>query len=249
MILNTIATALLLISACLIAVLIIRKIPQLASIDAGAIPKERENQLKKQLIIDRMIRRIRLLFQDLGFLKDWFRTLGNSGKKLTERLKALERKLWLRRTQDLEAVLAAARLVQEKDPAASEELFLEVIKHHHHHIEAYEGLAEIYMTRKEWNNAQSTLQFLRKINPKRERHYLYDLAKTSVELGDPKHGLAYAEQLVSLTPSEPRFLDLFVEIAILGGDRGRAKEGLERLVAVNPENAKIPEFKEKLKSL
>ncbi len=160
MIVNIIALAILLITACLIAAFIARKLPQLASIELGAIPEERHNELKKQLIMDRMIRKMRVWLTNFNFLKDLKDLIAKHINGIFDRLHMLERRLFLHKTKDVDGVLHAARLIQENDPNEAEQLLLEVIKTDHKNVEAYEGLAEIYRERKEWRESAEAWQFL-----------------------------------------------------------------------------------------
>lgn len=249
MILNIITFALMLISACIIAALIIRKIPQLASIDILNITKERETQLKKQLMVERTIRQIRLWFTNLGVLKEGIAWITRQTKLLIEKIKNIERTLRVKKSHDVQGILHAARLVQESDPAESERLLLEVIRDDERNIEAYEGLSEIYMVKKEWVGVAEALIFLRKINPKRDQHYLFELVRALLAQGNAPRALRYADELITRYPSEPRFLDLFIEIAILVGDQHRAMQGIDMLRGVNPGNAKIDEFIKRLEEV
>ncbi len=249
MVVNLIALAILLITACFIATLIIRKLPQLAAMDVGAIPEERHAQLKKQLAMDRMVRKIRLWLTALSFVGDLKDLIYNKLKALVARLRTIERRLHLRKGADILGVLHAARLVQEADPQESERLLLEVIKHDHRNIEAYEGLAEIYTVRKEWSEAAQAWRFLARINPSKRPRYVFELIGVYQELGLYEKAIACAEELVAGNSGEPRYLDIFIELAILVGDKNKAMDGLTKLREVNPENAKILDFEKRITEL
>lgn len=249
MIVNIIALAILLITACLIAAFIARKLPQLASIELGAIPEERQNELKKQLIMDRMIRKIRLWLTNFNFLKDFKDLFAKHVAGIFGRLRMLERRLFLHKTKDIAGVLHAARLVQEVDPGEAERLLLEVIKTDHKNVEAYEALAEIYRERKEWRESAEAWQFLVKLNPAKKNRYLFELVCALKEAGQPGKALVAADRLIREFPTEPRFLDIFIELAILMSDKMRALDGLLKLKEANPENAKISTFEKQIEAM
>lgn len=246
MVINIIALAILLITALIIGTLIFRKLPQLASIEVGQIPEERYAELKKQLATDRMIRKVRLWFTNLSFVTDLVDFVGKRIRGMFERLRVFERRLFLRKTNDVNTVIAGVRHMQERDPAEAERLLLEVIKTDHKNVAAYEGLVDIYLGRKEWQEATEALVFLVKLNPTKKVHYLFALTNAYRELGNTPKALSAADRLIKEAPTEPRFLDIFIELAILMSDKMRALDGLLKLKSVNPENAKIAEFEKRI---
>lgn len=249
MVLNIIALAILLITACIIGAFIIRKLPQLASIEVGAIPEERLAELKKHLAMERMIRKVRVWLVNFAFLKDIVDYFSKRINSVFDQLRMLERRLFLNKTKDISGVLHAARLVQDIDPGEAERLLLEVIKTDHKNVEAYESLAEIYTSRKEWQEAAEAWQFLAKLNPVKKNRYLFELVGALQEGGNTSRALAVAYRLVKEFSVEPRVLDIFIELAILMSDKMKAIEGLIKLKDVNPENAKISEFEKKIEAM
>lgn len=249
MALNIIALAILLITACILGAFLIRKLPQLASIEVGSIPEERLSELKKQLAMDRMIRKVRVWLTNFSFLNDFAEYISKKISALFEKLHMIERRLFLNKTKDISGVLHAARLVQDIDPGEAERLLLEVIKTDHKNVEAYESLAEIYASRKEWQEAAEAWQFLAKLNPAKKNRYLFEAAIALREVGNTARALAVAYRLVKESSVEPRVLDIFIELAILMSDKMKAMEGLIKLKEVNPENAKILEFEKKIEEM
>lgn len=249
MIWNTIAVAIMLISACLIAVMIIRKFPQLASIEISTIPKEREGQLKKQLMMDKVARRIRFWLTRVEMVKILFYRLQNYLKRIFRKLKDIERRLSLKRGRNITGVLDRANKLMDIDSDESERLYLEIVKQDSGNIEAYEGLAELYILKKEWREVIEAFEFLVKLNPFKDKQYIFQIARAAREIGDLEHALECAEKLILSYSSEPRFLDFFTEIAILVKDKRRAERGIFLLRQVNPDNAKIEELEKKINNL
>jgi len=57
------------------------------------------------------------------------------------------------------------------------------------------------------------------------------------------------EQAVELEPQNPKYLDNLIELAIMVGNKEQAEEVYGKLRLVNPDNHKLPLFKEKIHSL
>ncbi|MCD4694397.1 hypothetical protein K8R62_03500, partial [bacterium] len=77
----------------------------------------------------------------------------------------------------------------------------------------------------------------------------YYLAWIEKEGGKNKEAFSYIKKALSLTPNNPRYLDIMFEISIILKDKGSAKETLDKLKGVNSENKKIGEFEDKIKNL
>ena len=50
-------------------------------------------------------------------------------------------------------------------------------------------------------------------------------------------------------PHHPKYLDYFLESSILVGDADAAREALSALEEVNPENAKLVEFRDRISEM
>ncbi len=53
----------------------------------------------------------------------------------------------------------------------------------------------------------------------------------------------------AILPNNPKFLDKVIDLSIIAGDKGLAKKTYNRLKEINPENAKLEQFKEALEKL
>ncbi|MFA5020520.1 MAG: hypothetical protein WC517_00420 [Patescibacteria group bacterium] len=53
----------------------------------------------------------------------------------------------------------------------------------------------------------------------------------------------------AILPNNPKFLDKVIELAIVVGDKGLAKKTCNRLKEINPENAKLGQFRETLEKM
>lgn len=74
----------------------------------------------------------------------------------------------------------------------------------------------------------------------------YHLAELLLAARQPQTAVEAIRQAVELEPKNPKYLDLLVESAILGGDKDLALKAYHELRLVNPENQKLKSFKERV---
>lgn len=70
-----------------------------------------------------------------------------------------------------------------------------------------------------------------------------------IQLNQPETALAAIEQALALEPQNPKYLDNFITASILVGYKNQAEDGYQRLRMVNPENQKLPAFRERIDAL
>jgi len=77
----------------------------------------------------------------------------------------------------------------------------------------------------------------------------YHLAELLHKIGQPVVAIEAIEQAVELEPSNPRYLDLLIELAIICGNKEQAINGLNKLRLVNLDNQKLDSFKERIEQM
>lgn len=77
----------------------------------------------------------------------------------------------------------------------------------------------------------------------------FGLAEIYRKKGDLAAARETLEHTLRLEPTNPRFLDALVDLGIMEGEAGRAKDALLRLKEANPENGKIPELEKRIAEL
>ncbi|MEK7570562.1 MAG: tetratricopeptide repeat protein [Patescibacteria group bacterium] len=163
------------VAAC--AVVVWRKLPQLASIRIEAIPKH-QHQLRKQQILDKRLQ------QKLGNVEaviakgfaSFFRGVRTTGQNIFTKLTQLEReyrrKIVVQQAIDdpdaLRAKVAAALTEAQTAVAAgdwprAEQHFVDVVSLDPKNIDAYLGLADAATARKDYVNAREALKFVLKL--------------------------------------------------------------------------------------
>lgn len=229
--------------------IVVRKAPQLASMNVEESPSERVRNLKKKIVAAKALRRLQALKKHAFSLEHWERARKTVGQALA-RLKMLEEKYKSSTTETkVQLLLNRAFQALADDPDGAEQYFLEVVTLEPHNLQAYEGLAQIYLAKRAFKEAQEVAQFLMKLNPASSGRYVFTLASAYGEAEDRKSAWKYATQAVSFEPANPKYLDFLTELAILEKRQREANKYLENLKAVNPENGKILDFEKRISEL
>ncbi|MFZ5365171.1 MAG: tetratricopeptide repeat protein [Patescibacteria group bacterium] len=169
------------IAACLGAIvfLIIRKIPQVKTLDISTVPKEKEQRVKEKILIDRLRRKTSKSKEVM------LKGLLPSFAKFSEGLKSIYRK-----AQDLEKKYKREEVKSEDvnspefkkkidkllsdaaDDAKREEFeeaekkFIEIVSIAPQEKRAYKGLGDLYFKKKEYKQALETYKFVLKLDIK-----------------------------------------------------------------------------------
>ena len=259
--------SILLVLACLIIIasIIIKKFPALAILDVENIPGQKEAKFKEQIIKNRLER-------DLSkwgkvFIKIWhFLNSITSGPlhDAYDKLKAVKdvyrksKKLTL--TQRREHIRNLFRTTEDSlkadDLDKAEESLIEIISLEQKNLPAFVELAEVYTRGKKWAEARQTLGYaLKLVKASKDEYFIGDvtpqeihfsLAWVNDNLNDYLEALDHIRESLEFEPNQPRYLDLALDLAIKQKDKKFATEILERLREVNPENAKLAEWREEV---
>ena len=149
-----------------------KKIPQLRVIDVASIPEERERKVKERILLERFQR---LQSKKLGGVERAARQAGKGvsryGRRAVQKLYSLEQyyqKLKKNTSGNGEGLGAEAvkrlfeeaeDLVKQEEYIPAEKRYIEIISHHPKNINAYEGLGNMYLKNKKYEQARETLQF------------------------------------------------------------------------------------------
>lgn len=229
--------------------IIIRNLPQLSLLNPDQSPREKTQRLKKNIIVERILRKARAIGGRVAHTDTWRRIpylVENSYAKL----KILE-ETYKARTKEAKINLLLKRGNDSltEDPELAERCFLDVIALDARSPEAYEGLFQIYLQRKNFPESLEIMEFLTRINPGAAGRYLFELASAYQMSGETESAGHYARQAIEYESFNPKYLDFLVENAILGKDSKGASKYLKQLKKANPDNAKIEEFEERIKNL
>jgi tetratricopeptide (TPR) repeat protein len=237
------------------------KIPQLRVLNVESIPEERTKRIKEQIILQRFDRVGREKIA--GVAKTAVGTVGTVsrvGRRAVQKLYKLEQ-YYQRvkraaeegsRAMDTGAVQRlldeAEAFVRDDEMIQAEKRYIEIISHHPKHVKAYEGLGNLYLQNRQYDQARETLQFTLRLSPE-DPSVRLSLAELEEKAGDLRAAVEHLRAAVDLRPNNPKFIDLYTEAAFGAKLSEDAKKGIDKLKEANPENQKIPEFEERYNAL
>lgn len=249
----------LVVSVLVIGAVLARKIPQLRMIDVSSIPTERSKQVKENIIRERVHR---MGSEKLGVIAKAggaaFSAASKAGRRAVQKLYQLEQhyvKLKQApgassRSLDKQTVQRlldeAEQLVREEEFIPAEKRYIELISHNPKLVEAYEGLANLYLENKAYAQARETLAFTLHLSPEDASVHM-SFADLERAEGNPKAALDHLRDAVRIREKNPKYLDAYIETALEVGAWEDAEKGIGRMKAVNPENQAIPEWEVRLK--
>jgi len=266
----TVISLIITIIACLVLLtLIIRKFPVLAILDVGHIPGEKEAKFKERLVQAKVERDLALISGFFGriwlwlskrsatALQDWQARL----KKVRINHKVSLKLPWREKQERIKGLFLAAQadLKQEKAGEAEDRL-VEIVSLDPKNLTAFVQLADLYAGQKKWPEARETYEYALKLarhNPDgaavaaemTPQQICFALAGVEKEADDLEAALENVREALELEPNNPRYLDLILDLSIIRGDKNLAQASWEKLAAVNSENQKLAEWKEKIEKL
>jgi tetratricopeptide (TPR) repeat protein len=113
---------------------------------------------------------------------------------------------------------------------------------------AYERLGAVEAILGQWPEAEAS--YLQSIGLSAKPALVRaELGETYLKMGDASKALEQFKAALVDEPYNPRYLDYFLETAILLGDVAAAEESYAVLETVNPENQKLAEFRARIDNL
>lgn len=223
--------------------------------------KKPEAEIRKEQIIEERMRRF---WRDKSFLVTkawrWFSRFAKPHAhtlwlKLLEIERTLEKAasrvsgtIIAKREKTNELVERGYKELASGNLAVAEGKFIDAIRIDPRAPEVYKGLAEVYVAKKTFREAEESLEFAAKLTPHDVGIYRA-LVAIAEATGERVKLLEHLSRIVELEPSNPKHLDLLIENAIMLGNKRLARQGLDRLSKVNPENKKIQEFDARIRAL
>ncbi|MFA6027649.1 MAG: tetratricopeptide repeat protein [Patescibacteria group bacterium] len=247
-----------------IAFIVIQKFSKLAAIDLEAMKHHKQKQVKVSIVEERLERNLReiktkitvksaplrkRLKKRLGEiyskaikLQKEYKNKALHGKPLKQEDKEAIRQKVNGLVQDAEELTKQAKYVE------AEKKYIEAISLDKQNMGTYKGLGDLYVTKKDYDHARETFEFIKEISPNddviwRQLGSLYEL------LNHQEKAVKYYKKAVDIAPKNPKNLDLLFLSSIKAKDRLMAKEALKNLEEVNPENNNLPQYKQQLKDL
>lgn len=248
---------LILVALMVIGVVVYRKVPQLRVIDVDSIPKERERKVKESLILQKFRRTGGAKLQGTAKAASAVVTaVSRQGRRAVQKLYRLEQYYQkLKRSQDegvhrysdetIKARLEEAMALQKQEEfIPAEKIYIDIFSHNPKSVDGYEALGNMYLASGQLDQARETLLFALRLSPD-DASLNVSLAEIELKLGEPKKALPFLKRAVEKRSKNPRYLDYYIETALEVGSLKDAREGIQALKEVNPENKKIEEFEKR----
>jgi len=245
MLYNVLPVLLIFVSLAIIIVLVGRHLPEIASLNIDEIPEARSAAKKRQLLVERLDRRIRETTGTLWSLTSSVRTRAkDSSIKLYDKLIDLEARYRLNNSEPKPvppSEVVAADLNQAEvslatgHTAEAEKGYLEIIKNDNQNVEAYKGLGLLYTEIRQYDEARQSLEYARKLNPEDPATY-EALAKLSREEGKNDSAKEAYLQAIRCAPNDiSKLIGLGDTLLVMGDNKGALK-AFREAVKLEPSN-------------
>jgi len=182
MLVDYIVIGIIIVSIALIIYIAFKKFPVLSSINLNAIKKHQQDKIKKGLLEERLVRKLKSMnikkiigagqTKGEGAVVDNKNWLGRTYEKLRDIEKKYQDKIKDQAPVDVEEekkkkniLLAEAEELADKEEwKLAEEKYIELISLDSKSNEAYEGLADVYFDMKDYEHAKEIYKYLLKAN-------------------------------------------------------------------------------------
>ncbi|MFH1225836.1 MAG: tetratricopeptide repeat protein [bacterium] len=228
--------------------IIARKLPVLTALDTDSIPQVKEATVKKNLLDERLRRKLREFFAKLNPAVKFLSNKGGTAfKRLYQRAMELERKYQRQSPAVLtggeeeqaerikEFLDQAEELLEAEKYLEAEQKYIEIIALDNKNIEAYKGLGELYLEQKNYDQAKETMEFILKLNKDDARTYNRLGAITSQKGNLEEAKEYYLKSLALSSESAAAHVDLGL-VCQATGDQEEAFKCLQKAAAIEPNN-------------
>lgn len=233
------------------AVVVWRKLPQLASIRTEAIPKHQQQARKQEILDKRLQQKLGSVEAALvGFLKKGFQGAWSTLQRLLHRLHELEREyrrkvITQQSIEDPEVLRSrlatgladAQSAMAAEDFSRAEQQFVDIIALDPKNVEAYIGLADVAIAKKDYANAREALQYVLKLQQGNDSAYTR-LGRIETDEGNFSEAEADYLKSVSLnaTTATAQFELAGIEVKL--GNTEKAQSAYQEAVKLEPSNPK-----------
>jgi tetratricopeptide (TPR) repeat protein len=184
---NIIPLILILVCLAIILIIVLKKLPFLATFDVDKMPKEKSLETKEKIIDERVKRKFKFFYEKISPL---FKIISNLGqrkiKQAQDKLKNLEEKYKNKKPKEAlitkeefegfekelsQLLIEAKELVDREEYAEAEKKYIEIIGLDAKNIEAYRGLGNLYFLQKNYEDAKQTFSHILKLNKMDDKAY------------------------------------------------------------------------------
>lgn len=245
---------LILISGFFIVQMLLRKSPNLASININNLPEIKAERQKQIILRGRLYRGAQELFVRFKKMLEPIQDQINLNfKNYYQRLRSFEHELKRKgekqlsqavdKSQALDSFLVEARqLINSEEYQKAEDKLIDGLSLDTHNVEAYKLLVDLYRARKQFDEAKETLEYLLRLTHEADPSVYFSLADIAKERGNLKQ--AEDDYLRSISLSDDNYLYFLslAEVYLELDDKEKALQTAQRAYILAPNNPKILDF-------
>jgi tetratricopeptide (TPR) repeat protein len=273
---NIIPLLLILISLIIIISIVVKKFSTLAALDVKNIQEEREAKFKERIMSNRLKReyfkyyvKVAKIFRPIGeAVSNFFRGLYRRLVEFKENYHKETSLILDGEAKIKKLLIEAGEMAKNGEQDEAEKRYIEIISMDSKNIEAFRSLGQLYLDEKKYQDAEQTFAHAlklieKKINqpeglnaknlPEEINNQLaeiyFDLAEVCVAKSNLAEAIQHLNEALEAIPNSPRYLDMKLEISIMNKDKNSAEAAYEKLLAVNPENQKLADFKKQIEEI
>ena len=266
MLTDIILLSILILSLILILIIVIKRFPQIKSINTDLITKEIEDKQKRGLLEKRLERKIHDLFRKKTKEPFLLKSINkiNSEIKQNQILEQISKfsKNKKNNQENIEKLFDDIdKSVKNNDFTNAEDICFALLKREKDNINILDKLASIYSEKNDVQRIIETYEYIITIlkrNKKKEfeKDNIQKIAKYKTKIAEYyfneknyKKSLDILNDLIVNDENNPKILDLLIECNINLKNKFVAEKLLNRLSEINPDNLKISEFKEQIDNI
>ncbi len=248
MILDFIAIGVIIACLSVVIYIISRKFPIISSIDIAKLSKHKQEKVKSELMEERLKRKLEILN-----IKKYFTSSGSSEttkvpliQKMRIFVKELEQRYQKKVTETEDEELTndkkkailyteAQELSAHDQDAKAEQKYIEAISLDAKYKEAYQGLADLYLKKKDYDHAKEIFKYLIKLNTTDDASFehLGQIAKYQGDLAEAEKDYL---QSISLNNRVAGYQADLAEIYLAKGEQSKAFEHFQEALKLEPNN-------------
>ncbi len=245
---------LILVSGFFIVQMLLRKSPNLASININNLPEIKAERQKQIILRGRLYRGAQETFAKFKKILEPIQDQINLNfKNYYQRLRSFEHELKRKgekqlseavdKSQTLNSFLVEARqLINSEEYQKAEDKLIDGLSLDTHNVEAYKLLVDLYRARKQFDEAKETLEYLLRLTHEADPSVYFSLADIAKERGNLKQ--AEDDYLRSISLSDDNYLYFLslAEVYLELDDKEKALQTAQRAYILAPNNPKILDF-------
>jgi tetratricopeptide (TPR) repeat protein len=230
-----------------------------AMIDVKTIPVDRTEQIKEQIVAERILRKVSAKAKPVKvavgtaweFFQNRFRHLAKAAFDMEKRSERLARGSWdaLTAGTKMHATLNDAdKLSKEGKFVEAEKNYMDALSLDMKNPKLYEKLGTMYIRAKSYTEARETLRYASRLSPN-DASVVAALGEVAMAQGEYPDAITYFEHAAEIRPRSPKYLNFLIQACLAGKNKVSAENALRRLADVNPENAKLVELDQRIKGM